>query len=226
MKLSILLLSQKNSKFLAKYLTGFLYNTKSFDNVELLVMISRQDEWNRDLLDLYKDKVKVVEEDFRMGKLGRAVFYNELAKHATGDYLWHMCDDHYLIAEGYDEYILRYVKDKMLNPQDIHILIPRADNTGSVTHIMSRGWYNVWGRIGAHGSIDSYINDTLDLIAIPRLIHHLTDPIYTDFTTNPSIMTPEHNRIDIDSSHVFPPYDDERILQERINDARKIVEAL
>lgn len=218
--ISILLILKKNSKFFSKYLIGFLSNTENFKNVELLILANEGDTWNQDLFKYYDKRLTVYYEDFKTGKLGRALFYNELAKHAKGDWLWLMCADHYITKKGYDTYLAEELKK--LNSSTPHLVMPKVENSGSISHILSRGWYEKTGRVGAHGSIDSYLNSVATQVANPNKIHLLNDPIIYDFTTDVEIMTPKHSEIELDYSITFPPFDSQETQNEVAKDAWRL----
>jgi hypothetical protein len=225
MKLSQLLIARKNSKFLMKFLISWLKNTKDFNNVELLIMVNEGDTWNQDFLEYFKDKFQVFKEDWGMGKEGRAEYYNELAKHATGDYLWHMCDDHNIIRYGYDEFLINYIKDNQIDPNKVNIICPAVENAGRVAHMLSRGWYNVVGRMGGHGAIDSYINTILDQIVYRDQIYEPGEVILTDFTPYPEIMTFEHCKTEL-KPIVWADMTSPEIQGEIKKDARKLFDAI
>lgn len=222
--LSLMLTIRKNSKFFSKFLIGFLSNTKDFSNVELLILANKDDTWNQDLFRYHK--LNVIYEDMKCGKNGRHYFYNELAKHAKGDWLWHMCDDHYLSYYGYDEYLTNYIKEKQLDSAKIHMIVPRVENSGSIAHILSRGYYEAVGRIGFHGNIDSYLNRVSDHIIDQNRIHHPDAPILIDYTVDPTIMTPEHCKVELTND--YPVYDFGSVETTKAiqADAYKIHEAL
>jgi hypothetical protein len=219
--ISQLLILRKNSKFFAKFLIGWLKNTKDFNNVELLILANQGDTWNQDLFEYYK--LKVFYEDSGFGKDGRAEFYNQLAKEAKGDWIWPMCDDHYLIKNGYDEYLTEYLKDKDFSKPKI--VLPKVDNSGAIAHILSRGWLNTTGRIAKHGNIDTYLNDCLEMLGREDIIFRPEEPILTDFTVDPTIMTPEHSQVRIDPID-WPYMKGKEIFDFMVEDTSKIGEAL
>ncbi len=219
--ISILLIVGKNSKFFSKFLVSFLKNTKNKDNVELLILANSQDTWNRDFFEHFKLNVEY--ENWGMGKFGRHEYFNHLAKKAKGDWLWHMCDDHYLIKYGYDEYLTN--KLAKYNSKEIHCFVPRTDNSGSISHILSRGWYATTGRIAGQMSVDSYINNVTNNMVINRT-YILNTPILHDFTVEPEIMTPEHTITVISPEHHFCDFNSQEIQDEIIKDATKLYEVL
>lgn len=226
MKISILLLVRKNSKFFSKWLISYLRNTFDFNNIELLIMASKHDTWNQDFFQYYEDKFKVYYEDKKMGKNGRSVYYNELAGYSTGDFIWHMCDDHYFISERYDKYLVEFIERKKINPHAVNIILPLLDNTGSVSHLVSRKWYEVLGRMGEHPAIDSYINGVIDRFPYPDRIHNTDRALLHDFTVEEEIMTPKHHEIELDYSISFPDFRSEETDNEMTKDGHKLYQAV
>lgn len=202
--ISILLITQKNSKFFSKFLISYLKNTDNKENIELLILANAQEEWNKDFFEYHN--LTVFYEDWNYGRLGRNIFFNYLAEKAHGDWLWHMCDDHYLLPHYDTNVELELLK---YDASNIHCVIPRVDNSGSISHILSRGWYETVKSMGWHPNIDSYINNVLDCFPHPDRIHHPDTPVLHDFTTNPEIMTPEHNKIPLSPPEVFDILSDE-----------------
>ena len=222
--LSLMLTIRKNSKFFSKFLIGYLSKTKNFSNVELLILASEGDTWNKDLFDYYH--LNVIYENLRCGKGGRHLFYNELAKHAKGDWLWHFCDDHYLIMDGYDEYILDYIKQNNIDSNQIHSIVPVVSNSGSISQILSRGWYETVGRMGGQGNIDSYLNTVAERMLCPERIHYPPHAIMTDFTVDSTIMTPEHSYVELDPSYKFYPFNSPETDAEINKDASLLYHAI
>lgn len=220
--ISILLTVRKNSKFFAKWLIAYLKHTKDFNNIELLILANEEDTWNQDYFDYFK--LNVLREDFRCGKNGRHIFYNYLAERSHGDWLWHMCDDHYLL-DGYDQYLTNYIKEKNIDGNKINLIVPRVENYGSVSHLISRGWFKTVG-MGKHGNIDSYINEVTDKIIYNHVIFHPDTPVLKDFTAEPNIMTPEHSETPIDPEHRFYDFTSEHMKNLINEDARLLYEAI
>lgn len=224
--ISILLITRKNSKFFSKFMAGFIKNTKNFDNVELLVLCSKHDTWNRDFFEIYSDKIKLFEEDFKTGVDGRHLFFNHLAQYAQGEWLWYMCDDHYLLS-GYDEYLINYINQHNIDSNKINLLYPKVENCGSVSHIISRAWYNTTGRMSPHMAIDSYLNFTSEKMINNERLHFLNErTLLLDFTIDQTIMTHEHNRIEIDPSFQVYDFHSNEIFQEIENDAQLLNKAI
>lgn len=219
--ISILLTLRKNSKFFSKWLIAYLKNSDNFFNTELLILANKEDTWNKDWFDFHG--LTVYYEDWNCGKNGRHLFFNELAKHAKGEWLWHMCDDHYLLP-GFDKYLTEYLNT--LNSSMAYCVIPRVENSGSISHILSRGWYETTGRIGYHGNIDSYLNGVIDRLPNEKRVLKLDHPVLYDFTVNEEIMTPKHSEIQLDHSYVFYPFDAPETKREMDKDALALMKAI
>ena len=207
MMFSLLVSCRKNSKFLAKLIFSYLSKTKNLDQTEMLIMISNEDTWNTDLLNfvctIYPDRIKVFREDYGMGRKGLHVYFNELAAKSRGDWLWYFCDDHDIVMQDYDWYIKSIIDLHQMNPHKIYQIIPRCSNSGSIAHILSRGWFDISGDLGKHANIDSYINYVTFYLPEYRIFRP-DDPVIIDYTADPTIMTPEHNKAFINQSLVFP----------------------
>ena len=180
-KISILVSARKNSKYLAKFLYGYLNNSAYPLEHEVLVMLNAHDTWNADMVEwiiakqLYapvnKRPFKFYREDLQLGRAGLHQYFNKLAKEGTGDWLIYFCEDHYInppekdphnraFAARWDQYFLTRIDALKLNPNDIYCLVPKFDNCGAMNHMLSRGYYKALGGVmGHHGWIDSYIND-------------------------------------------------------------------
>ena len=202
--ISLLISARRNSKFLSKLLNSIEAKTNNPSQVEVLVMNHLTDTWNSDLIDnWYKKEFNFSRdrENYGLGRYGLHMYFNHLAKRATGDWLMYLCDDHDIIMQGWDAYILNHVALRNLYHKDPYVLVPRFDNTGSVNHILSRGMYEALGEMGSHSHIDSYLNDLFDKSDLPdNVIHQLSEkPMLTDYTVDSSIMT---------DSHTYVPYKD------------------
>lgn len=221
--ISILLTLRKNSKFFSKFLIGYLKHTKYKENIELLILANKEDTWNKDWFEFYK--LNVFYEDWNCGKNGRHLFFNHLAEKAHGDWLWHMCDDHYLL-DGYDEYLTNYIKDNQIDSQKINIIVPRVENSGSISHLISRGWYKSTGRIGCHGNIDSYLNELLEAFSYQSRIYHPDQPILYDYTVDEFVMTPKHSEIELNPSYTFYDFTAPETKDEIKKDLRGLYEGI
>lgn len=224
--ISMLLPVRKNSKFFSKWIITYMAHTRSLNYsfnpyTELIIMASQEDTWNRDIFNYYH--LNVVYENKNVGHEGRYMFWNDMAKLAKGDWLWYVCDDHYLY-DGYDEKLHRFIEDNKISSKEINCIIPRVENSGWITHIISRKWYETLGHFGLHGNIDSYINRTIERMII-RKIHLMNDPILYDYTLdNP--MTPEHSSITIDKDFISYPFGSKEVEANIDDDARKLYQEI
>lgn len=178
-KLSILISARKDSKYLAKFLFGLFQNTDDFSSVEVLVMLNEGDTWNAELVnyfraDDHKDQnyyVKFFRENYGLGRHGLHIYFNDLLKYATGEWIIYFCEDHFIHRGGWDTYLRRFIagaageanrSDRKfpLDPSEPWVIVPKFDNAGAMNHIVSRGFVEALGGVlGNHGWIDSYIND-------------------------------------------------------------------
>jgi hypothetical protein len=203
-KLSVLVASRKNSKYLAKFLFGLIKNTNSLSHVEVLVMMNEHDTWNQELVDYYRQgfgpdnqyHFQFFTEDLKLGRDGLHEYFNDLAKHATGDWsIEHTINGRLMHGDSAG-------KDFPLDPAVPHIIVPQFDNCGAMNHIVSRGFVKaLGGRIGNHGWIDSYINDLCAATWRKHDISHIIrmdKPMFHDFTHDiPGPMSPEDNKTEI-----------------------------
>lgn len=210
MKLSVLVSARRNSKYLAKFLFGLCNRTYNIENIETLVMLNEHDTWNDDLIVMFRDipGFSFHRENMRLGRAGLHEYFNELAKHATGDWLIYFCEDHFITMDKWDLYILKTIKERNLDPTDVWCIIPKFDNCGAMNQIISRGYYNALGeKVGRHGWIDSYLNDVNQ--AIPDRIVRLDEETFHDFTHDqPNPMSDAHcQSISTKKGDLLPKYD-------------------
>jgi hypothetical protein len=222
--ISLLIASRKNDKFLSKILMSIMTKTYDLNNIEVLVMCSAQDEWNKDLIKFYKGvltglyfgqdefipgasevlNIKFFFEDYHYGNRGLHVYFNELAEKATGDYLWYLCSDHDIILQDYDKFILDYIeKEKQLSPDKIWGIVPGMRDVGPVSHIISRATYETLGHIALSDKIDSWYNDILYRIPQDRLFTISGTQMMTDYTPKYGyILSSDHSKIE---GQIDPP---------------------
>lgn len=183
---------------MAKFIMTFLAHTKNFDNVELLI-ITPPGEWNKELfeyfLEAFPSHIRLFDDHLELGRGGSHTYYQMLGKEAKGEWLWYMCDDHYLF-DGYDEYISNYIKEFNLDPNKVNVIIPTASNSGRISHILSRKYFDTVG-VAQHGNVDSYINNTLEYLEVfvgreevEKIEHFPPEPIISDFSVDKDIMLP------------------------------------
>lgn len=163
-------------------------------------MLNANDTWNKELVDffeLYDQRVTFHYEDYGFGRAGLHEYFNDLLKHATGDWIIYFCEDHFINLAGWDHEVRTLIKGTMLNkvegnwvkkherghldPKDVWVLVPKFDNVGAMNHIVSRGFIEAMGgRLGEHGWIDSYINDVME--KFPDRVLRFDDPMFHDFS--------------------------------------------
>jgi hypothetical protein len=190
--LSLLLPIRKNSKMFGKFMITYMTKTVDFDNTELILLAHPEDDWNRDYFEYFENYIKIIPDKTGLGRGSCNIFYDMLAKKARGDWLWYMCEDHNL-PFGYDEYIASFIASKGLNASKPNVVIPTVSNSGRISHIISRGWFDTIG-FGNRGNVDSYINDTLteldSLTPVENNVYHIApEPILYDFSMEKDLMT-------------------------------------
>ena len=222
--ISILLTARENSKYLAKFITTFVAHTKTRD-VELLIFIPPADTWNKELFECFKDKIRIIPDNTGMGRGAGHIFYSELAKEAKGEWLWYVCDDHYLF-DGYDEYILSYIQEHNLDSKKINVIAPFVSNSGRISHILSRKVVELVG-FGQHGNVDSYINEMLEYLEVltgeRRLPYVPSIPVMSDFSLDKELMHTK-NKADFNPIAQVQLFKSELMKEKIRNDARKLWE--
>jgi len=191
--ISLLVTARKDSKFLAKFVMTFISHTKRFDNVELLIF-TPGGEWNKELLKFFTVMpvpIKVIDDETGLGRGGNHIFYQEAFKSAKGDWIWYLCDDHQLL-DGYDQYITDYIKD--LDPTKPVVIAPAVDNSGRISHILSRKFIDTVG-FAPQGNVDSCINETLERLELltgnTDILHLPLIPVLHDFSLDKDLFKSE-----------------------------------
>lgn len=181
-----LVAARKNSKYLAHFLHSYLART---EDPRLVCVCNAEDEWNGDVIDYFTEfegKFIFYLENYGYGRAGLHLYYqNALQRAQSQDVDWeadwfvYFCEDHEIILYHWDKVLAgilsKYDADKP------YIGVPGWDNTGSVNHVLSRGYIEaLGGRLASHGNLDSYINDIAarlprsHVIRLPVLFHDFT----------------------------------------------------
>lgn len=245
-RISVLIAARKNSKYLAKFLHGLLAKTADIGEIEVLVMLNKGDTWNRDLVSNYTGFFSFYDEDYQLGRAGLHVYFNDLYKHATGDWILYFCEDHYIIEQNWDQELRAIIagtalaeitpgqpaalqhQQGRLNPTMIWCIIPKFDNAGSMNHVLSRGLIeHMGGYLAQHGNLDSYLNDVIRHIPRDRRIA-MDQALFHDFTHDvPSPMADAHLQAEISpAARQMPRYEDTSIESSIIDDAAKLQRAI
>lgn len=198
-KISVLLSSRKNSKFLSKFLFNYLEYTNDLASAELLVMYSGQDTWNTELIKHFQSKtypfMRFYSENYGLGRSGLHQYFNELAARARGDWLIYFCDDHCIVRKGWDTYLYKVIEENKIDPNKVNMIVPKWDNVGAMNQILSRAWFETLRNIGRFGNIDSYNNFVAEKIDQDR-VRNLDEAFFHDFTHDPEILTAAHSKLD------------------------------
>jgi hypothetical protein len=249
--ISVLVAARKNSKYLAKFLFGYFANTfERHINIEVLVMLNKNDTWNKDLVRYFEQNtnwnIRFFYEDYGLGRAGLHTYFNDLYKHTTGQWIVYFCEDHYIVEQNWDQGLRAVIdgtafaevapgqpfslqhQEGRLDPTKIWCIVPRFDNAGSMNHVLSRGFAeHMGGYLARHGNLDSYINDVIR--HIPRQRRIAVDlPWFHDFTHDvPSPMDDSHLQSVISpAGKKLPKYDDpimDRYIKE---DTAKLQQAI
>ncbi len=196
-RFSILIAARKNSKYLAKFLFGLMQNSDRLDDMQVLVMLNKEDTWNNELVDYWESHaadpdISFYREDYRWGRAGLHQYFNDLYEHASGSWIIYFCEDHFIAKPGWDTYLRRTVEGlDWLKP---HCIVPKFDNAGAMNHILSTGYCDAVGGIAKHGWVDSYINALNARIGKDFPIRQ-DDETFHDFTHDkPSPMSDSHSQ--------------------------------
>lgn len=195
-KISVLVSSRPNSQYLAKFLMSlFIKTNRKRLNCEFLIMLNKNDTWNKDTVAFFERYTQTIEkivgfappikfkyEDLGLGRAGLHTYLNMLALEAKGDWIIYFCDDHHILEPDWDEKIIAFIEERNINPYKANVVISKFDNAGAMNHMISRGMYEVLGYVGAHGWIDSYLNDVLHLSGHTERVHRMDDELFHDFT--------------------------------------------
>lgn len=250
--ISVLIAARKNSKYLAKFLFGFFTNTQERHiNTEVLAMLNEHDTWNRDLVRYYKENtnwnIRFIYENYQLGRAGLHVYFNELYKQCTGQWIIYFCEDHYIITEGWDRQVREIIdgtglaeqgsieqpqvlqhENGRLDPRKVWCIIAKFDNAGPMNHILSRGFIeHMGGYLAQHGNLDSYLNDVIAWIPRERRIY-MDHELFHDFThDHPSPMDDAHLQSEISpAGRQMPRYEDPIVESCIIDDSAKLQRAI
>lgn len=228
---SILVSARKNSKYLAKFLLNLLENTSQKDDIEILVMMNEGDTWNSEAVSYFSrldsPHIKFYTEDYRLGRAGLHVYFNDLLKHANGQWIAYFCEDHSVMMKDWDMYVRGQIFKRNLDHRMIYSLVPKFDNVGAMMHILSKAYVEELGHVGRHGWIDSYINDVNHFLPQSRVVL-FDDETFHDFTHDkPNPMSDEHGKIEL-STEVkgFPKYATAEVRWLVKEDAHKLNDAI
>lgn len=243
-KISILIASRKNSKYLAKFLFGLYANIGDLSRVEILCMTSQLDTWNSELFEFFSSKmtpaVKFYGENNGLGRAGLAEYFNVLYKESKGEWIIYFCEDHYTNKRDWDLRIYEMINKHGLDWQKVYCLVPKFDNAGAMNHILSRGYVEAMGgKLAQHGNLDSYIND-VNLRAFGGLsierhdaekgdrVLLFDDEMFHDFTHDkPGPMEDAHMQSVISNrGKMMPKYEDPRVQEWISEDSELLKSAL
>ena len=201
MKISVLVPSRKRADMLKESVKGWLH-----PDIEVLVAIDEDDPTAREYKDIPGIVIFVTQ---RHGYQNLYEYYNLLAKHAKGDWLMVGNDDGYMLTENWPDKITQdHTYPQVLNVWN------EQDN---LFPLISRAWYEATGHFAPNTHIDSWVQQTAELIGastyVPGIkIKHLGEEL-SDETHQ------EVRSVVGQSSEAY-----RRMTEERKEDARKINE--
>lgn len=226
--LSALCAARKDSKYLAKFLHNYEAKTIVDGTCELLVMMNTHDTWNEEIVDHFMAKgVRFFEEDRRLGRNGLHLYYEMMLPEIKGDWVAYFCEDHNIVRYGWNKVISQFIKDNNLDPNEPYVLVPNWDNTGHMSHVVSKGYLRtLGGKIAHHGNLDSYINYVKDrmpsshVLQLPVLFHDFThdQPNPMSDAANQSVAGPE--------AATLPAWDSDEVREHIDKDVNAIRERI
>lgn len=226
MKLSVLVSARKNSKYLARFLFGYLDKTAKRSDIEVLVMLNEGDTWNRDLVAYFDGlyNIKFFYEDKKLGRAGLHEYFNDLYEQSKGKWIIYFCEDHLINTPNWDVKVRNLIINKNLSHNDIWCIVPKFDNAGAMNHILSRAFIEcMGGYLARHGNLDSYINDVCRELLDNRTIR-MDDELFHDFTHDkPSPMSDAAMQgVVTEKAAAMPKYDNHEVTQMVIDDGEKL----
>lgn len=158
MKIAVLCPARPNSALLAHFIISFFNKIKCIRvSTSLRIMMNANDTWNDGVDDVFDDfDITFIREDYRMGRQGLHVYYNELASLEDADWYMLACEDMDFIMDGWDVWMREQLET--IDSSKPYVFWPRFDNTGAVCPVVSHGYLKaVNGRLSEHWSVDSWI---------------------------------------------------------------------
>lgn len=184
-RILVLISARKDSKFLAKFLFGYLQNTQDQLNTKAHVMLNAHDVWNAELVEYFEREttIKFHYEDRGLGRFGLHEYFNQMLTAAEPyDWVIYFCEDHFIFYENWDSYFRAEIERQQLSPERVFCVVPKFDNVGAMNQMLSRAYVETLeGVLGRNGWIDSYINDLNNVLPSSRVIR-LDEETFHDFT--------------------------------------------
>ncbi len=238
-RISVLVSARKNSKYLSKFLFGYMANTHTRHDIH--IMLNKGDTWNDELVQFFSGwpyQMNFCREDLQLGRAGLHEYFNFLLVHATGDWIAYFCEDHFISMPAWDDYVRSYISGERksgdsagkkfpLDPNDVWVIVPKFDNCGAMNHIVSRGFIKAMGdKLGRHGWIDSYINELME--RMPDRVIRMDDETFHDFTHDqPSPMSDAHLQTVVsEKGKQLPPFESPEVRELITDDYGKLLQAV
>lgn len=206
MKISVLCPSRNRPELLVKSIASL-----GTGDLEILVAIDDDEPQMPLYVDISKDKYVTIINMERHGYGGLHEYYNELARHAKGDWLMLFNDDATMETVGWIDIVTQH--DHTI-PQ---VLNPWSDSGDNLFPLISRKWYEVVGHFSRNTHADSWVQQIGQRLGIqvyvPGIkISHLGEDLHD--TT--------HNEVKQIVRQTSAQY--RAMEKERIEDANKIKE--
>lgn len=169
--ISVLLPTRGRTEALDRSIHSLLDTAADASRVQILLAFDSDDEvgtthFNQHLVNQLRArgvKFKAIQFN-RLGYLNIHMYYNELAKHATGDWLFVWNDDAFMNTAGWDQVIDQYQSQMKVLKVHTH-----REHPYSIFPIVPRTWLDTLGHLSGHQMIDAWISQIaymLDIIEI------------------------------------------------------------
>lgn len=165
-KLSLLLPIRKHSPLVPWCFEGIL-DSSDLSNTEVVAAIDKEDTENAAILALYRAwiDVTIVPVDMQYGRTGLHLYMNEIAKAATGELLWHICDDTRIVTHDYNLLLAPFI-EKMSGR--IFHGIPWY--TYGTEPMITRAWIEATGHWARQSAVDSWVNNVSEALPQDRIL--------------------------------------------------------
>jgi len=213
--ISVIVPVRPESLVISKFLQSYFEMTKNLCKTELLLMVSKRSERNKDLFEEYKAKgVRIYVERGSYGQRGHHVYLNQLARWTKGDWIFSMCDDMIFTRKEWDDMVRQFIVDNELDKDKIYKVTPCFTDRGANQAILSRGYYEAVGRIYGYPNGDSWINTVMGYVDValkeenkgPRTYDMQEPFIHDSHTTNLTALSRQewHNLVKSGELRMLP----------------------
>lgn len=197
--------SRENPKCLAETLFSYIDTCSDDNEVEILVCLDNNDESRHEVLDIFQDISQVrlfVRPQVGYFKLQRS--FNFMANEAVGDIFWFSSDKTVVKSKNWDKFLEPFSKKFFLAGIQSHWIEPDRDwyRLDTICPIVSRLWFDLFGKICDHTHVDSCIGHTLGHVVNYPGGENILECVYQQFEEikvehdrrkNPGIVKPGYS---------------------------------